>query len=408
MTERAATKRGKHARTPMSEPPGGERSFVVSGAASQGIRLEEVSRRFGSTTALDGLDLDIPNRSFTVLVGPSGCGKTTCLRLIAGLERPDAGRVLIGDRDVTGVPARDRRIAMVFQDFALYPHLSVEANISFGLRLQTRHDRRNGLSRSQIEQRVAATTDLLAISELRRRRPGQLSGGQRQRVALARAIVREPTVFLMDEPLSNLDAQLRAQTRAELIRLHRRLDTTIVYVTHDQVEALTMGSRLAVMDRGSIVQVGDPATVYGTPATTFVARFMGTPPMNLVRADARRSRRTTRLHGPGLRGGIMANTLPEEIEVGWRPGHAELQEGEDRHDGFDGMVLTGTIEVEELLGDEILVTVDGLWGRAGILRPAGANGIAVGDPVTIRVPQQRLHLFDGRSGLRLSADATPR
>jgi multiple sugar transport system ATP-binding protein len=241
------------------------------------IRLEGVTKRFRDVRAVDDISLEIRDGEFMVLLGPSGCGKTTLLRSIAGLEQIDAGRVLIGGRDVTPLPPRKRRIAMVFQSYAVFPHLSVYENIAFGLRM-------TGVPRPELQRRVMSAAALLHIEDLLARHPSQVSGGQRQRIAVARAIAMEPVVLLMDEPLSNLDALLRLEMRAELKRLLRELGSTTVYVTHDQVEALSMGDRIAVMSAGSILQVGDPLTIYDRPANRFVGGFIGSPPMNFLRA----------------------------------------------------------------------------------------------------------------------------
>jgi len=241
-----------------------------------GIAFEGVSKRFGGVEAVAGLDLDVRDEEFLVLLGPSGCGKTTVLRLIAGLESVTEGTLSIGDRVVNDVEAKDRDVAMVFQSYALYPHLSVYRNVESPLAA------RRLLSRAERDERVRSVTAMLGLGDLLDRKPGALSGGQRQRVALARAIVSRPSAFLMDEPLSNLDAALRAQTRVELADLHRQLATTFVYVTHDQVEAMTMADRLAILDAGRLQQVGTPREVYDAPRNLFVACFIGSPPMNTV------------------------------------------------------------------------------------------------------------------------------
>ncbi|MGI4788722.1 MAG: ABC transporter ATP-binding protein [Janthinobacterium lividum] len=246
------------------------------------VSLHNLYKRFGAVAAVNNLNLEIKDREFMVLVGPSGCGKTTALRMIAGLEEISDGDIKIGDRVVNGVSPKDRDIAMVFQNYALYPHMTVFDNMAFGLKL--RH-----IPKDQIKKRVDDAAGLLGIEALLARRPGQLSGGQRQRVALGRAIVREPQVFLMDEPLSNLDAKLRVQTRSELIKLHRRLGITTVYVTHDQVEAMTMGDRIAVMKDGVLQQCAPPMEIYAHPANIFVAGFIGTPSMNFLPAKLSKS-----------------------------------------------------------------------------------------------------------------------
>ena len=241
------------------------------------VVLKNLTKTFKNVVAVNDMNLEIKDKEFLVLVGPSGCGKTTALRMVAGLEEATEGEIYIGDRLVNDVSPKDRDIAMVFQNYALYPHMSVYDNMAFGLKLRK-------VPREQIKQRVAETADLLGLSDLLNRKPKQLSGGQRQRVALGRAIVREPKVFLMDEPLSNLDAKLRVQTRAELIKLHRRLGITTIYVTHDQVEAMTMGDRIAVMKDGIVQQVDTPLGLYNHPANMFVAGFIGTPSMNFLDA----------------------------------------------------------------------------------------------------------------------------
>jgi multiple sugar transport system ATP-binding protein len=259
-----------------------------------GVSFRNVSKIYGKDVkAVDNLNLEIRDKEFMVLVGPSGCGKTTALRMVAGLEEITDGEILIGDHKVNDVPPKDRDIAMVFQNYALYPHMNVYDNIAFGLRLrelgstfwQLSHMKEAKRIKQDIDRRVRATAEMLGIDQLLHRRPKELSGGQRQRVALGRAIVREPKVFLMDEPLSNLDAKLRIQTRAELIKLHRKLGITTIYVTHDQVEAMTMGQRIAIMKDGLLQQCDTPEVVYARPANRFVAGFIGSPPMNFLPAE---------------------------------------------------------------------------------------------------------------------------
>ncbi len=241
------------------------------------VSLRNISKSFdgGNTFAINGLNLGIENKEFCVLVGPSGCGKSTTLRMIAGLEDPTSGDLYIGDRQVNNIPPKDRNIAMVFQNYALYPHMTVYENMAFGLKLRK-------YPASEIETRVKEAAGILGLEKLLKRKPRELSGGQRQRVALGRAIVRKPLAFLFDEPLSNLDAKLRNQTRTEIHRLHIRLQTTMIYVTHDQIEAMTLGQRIVVMNDGVIQQIGDPTTVYDKPVNKFVAGFIGTPPMNFL------------------------------------------------------------------------------------------------------------------------------
>ncbi len=289
------------------------------------VTFDHVTKQFGAeATAVNDLNLEVNDGEFLVLVGPSGCGKTTALRCVAGLETISEGKLLIGDRVVNDVVPKDRDIAMVFQSYALYPHMSVYDNLAFGLKLRK-------IPKPEIDRRVREAAGILGLEKLLDRRPRALSGGQRQRVALGRAIVREPQVFLMDEPLSNLDAKLRVQTRAEILRLHQRLKTTVIYVTHDQVEAMTMGDRIAVMRDGILQQVGTPQQLYGHPTNMFVAGFIGSPAMNFVTAHKDGSTLRVGEHVLAVEG-KAAEVIQDlddgaEIRVGFRPEHLELGAG---------------------------------------------------------------------------------
>ena len=314
------------------------------------IRLERISKTYpgGKTPAVRDVSLVIGDREFMVLLGPSGCGKTTLLRTIAGLEYPDTGRVMIGDREVTDLPPRKREIAMVFQSYAVFPHLKVFENIAFGLRMRKRPN-------SEVKQRVERAAGLLQLEPFLDRYPAQLSGGQRQRVAVARAIVMEPSVLLMDEPLSNLDALLRLQFRAELKKLVHELQTTTVYVTHDQVEALSMGDRIAVMQQGDIVQVADPMVVYDQPATKFVGGFIGNPPMNLLNGSVTRENGHARVQIgrqslPAPAG--LTDEVNGDVLVGIR---AENIQADTDGDGAPGSLAAETLVVEPL-GSHLLLT----------------------------------------------------
>jgi ABC-type sugar transport system ATPase subunit len=309
----------------------------------------------GPIVAVQDLTLDVADGEFLILVGPSGCGKSTALRMVAGLERISDGTIAIGDRVVNDVPPKDRDIAMVFQNYALYPHMTVEKNLGFGLR-------RRRTPREDVQRRVDEVSRMLRLDDLLRRRPGQLSGGQRQRVAMGRALVREPEVFLLDEPLSNLDAKLRVQMRSELKRLHDRIGVTTIYVTHDQVEAITLGERIAVLSDGVLQQVGQPQEVYDHPANVFVAGFIGSPPMNLLQGAAS--------HGFVTVGDVqlVVPWAPSgEVLVGLRPEGLRLVGSEHQ-----GPVFEVCVDVVEPLGDEVLV--HGSVAAANGTAPTEAEG----------------------------------
>jgi multiple sugar transport system ATP-binding protein len=382
-------------------------------SAMPGIRIDGVSKAYkNGPRAVDDVSLEVRQGEFMVLVGPSGCGKSTLLKLIAGIEETSAGAIHIGGRDVTHLDPRKRDIAMVFQNYALYPHLSVRANLGFGLKLRK-------AAKSDIAARVDAVARILGLEEMLERKPGELSGGQRQRVAMGRAIVREPQAFLMDEPLSNLDAKLRVSMRAQLSRLHERLGVTTVYVTHDQVEAMTLGQRVAVLRGGVLQQCDTPEMLFEHPANLFVAAFIGSPAMNLVEAavedgEARfGSCRVPLAPGSGLRGRIVLGVRPHDLRIG------------------GGVGISGRVQVVERLGTEtnVVVGIDAPRLRARALSDAIDAGpdddvllaeddrasftvvlearapVAVGDTIELAVDPQRLHGFDIETGEALGAPA---
>jgi ABC-type sugar transport system ATPase subunit len=360
------------------------------------VVLEHVTKQFGDVVAVRDLTLEAHDREFLVLLGPSGCGKSTALRMVAGLEDPTDGSIRIGDRVVDDVEAKDRNVAMVFQSYALYPHMTVRKNIEFPLRTR----KVDAAERARL---VADAADTLDLASLLDRKPAQLSGGQRQRVALARAIVRRPAAFLMDEPLSNLDAKLRVQTRAELVELQRRLGTTVLYVTHDQVEAMTMGHRIAIMSDGVLQQVGPPQTVYEAPANLFVARFIGNPPMNTVTGPVVPD-------GDGLSVAIVASRIPlpppyaravttaglTGVVVGVRP--------EDLRLSADGL-LPATVSVVESLGHERHVICRLEDGQMVIVRQTASDQApGEGSMVRLAATPGKLHVFDVDTEQRIAPE----
>ncbi len=348
-----------------------------------GVAYEEATRRFGETVAVAELTLDIADGEFMVLVGPSGSGKTTALRLLAGLEPLDGGHIRIGDRVVDDVPPRGRDIAMVFQDYALYPQMSVRQNLAFGLRMRK-------LPKAEIDAQVTRSAEMLGLEKLLDRKPRQLSGGQRQRVALGRALVRDPQVFLMDEPLSNLDAKLRTQTRAEIRRLQREVDTTTVYVTHDQVEAMTMGDRIAVMRDSVLEQCGAPEEVYARPANTFVAAFIGSPAMQIGRFTADRGNGRVTLASGELRLDVgAADSVPDEVMMGVRPEHTRLWGTEPDLLG----PIQGSVTYVESLGRETLIGVTAAGGAPFVVQAEGHIRRDPGDAVEFGVRKGWLYLF---------------
>ncbi len=351
------------------------------------LELEGLRKSFGATEVLRQIDLSLASGEMLVIVGASGCGKSTLLRMVAGLETPSSGRILLEGRDITSVDPAARDIAMVFQNYALYPHMTVFDNMAYGLRIR-------GLAREDIARRVDVAAALLGLSELLGRKPRQLSGGQRQRVAMGRAIVREPKLFLFDEPLSNLDATLRVRTRAEIRRLQRRLGVTSLYVTHDQVEAMTLGDRLLVLHQGRPAQLATPMEVFDRPADTYVAGFIGAPAMNFLPAILTDRGTAAKLDaGPLLRFVDGSRDRPDgtKLTIGVRPEHIRT--------GADGVSLR--IDLIEPLGSETLVHghLAAPGESAVVVRLAGRS--PEGDTLTIEFPPQEIHVFDAETGLRL-------
>ncbi len=361
------------------------------------IRIEGLTRSFGDVRAVDDISIEVADGDFLVLLGPSGCGKTTLLRMIAGLLEPSAGRILLGERDITHLPARQRDLAMVFQSYALYPHLSVERNIGFPLRAAR-------VPRAEIRSRVREVAGQLELDHLLDRRPRELSGGQRQRVALGRALVRDPQAFLMDEPLSNLDAKLRTTTRTELTALHRRLGRTFIYVTHDQVEAMSMATRVALFNDGQVEQIGTPTQVYDTPASVFVAGFLGAPPMNLLTARVEAAGPLLTVQAPGLRIPLWPGSAPSrDVTLGIRPESLHRVPADDAATGerHPRVEIDGVVTAIENLGSEKVAWCD-VHGQAVALRGPRPLGLAVGERTRLGVDPARVHLFDRASGRRLA------
>jgi multiple sugar transport system ATP-binding protein len=361
------------------------------------IKLEQLTRKYGTVTAVDNVNLDINDDEFLVLVGPSGCGKTTTLRMVAGLEDISSGSVYIGDRRVNDVEPKDRDIAMVFQSYALYPHMSVYDNMAFGLKMRK-------VAPTEIERRIQEASSMLGIGHLLKRKPRELSGGQRQRVALGRAIVREPAVFLMDEPLSNLDAQVRANTRTELLRIHQRVKNTVMYVTHDQVEAMTMGDRIVVMKDGVVQQVASPKEIYGHPANKFVASFIGSPPMNFLDAELQMKGDSAVLSGPAFAFSIngasaqkLANLPSRSVTLGVRPEDVIVSSGAAATGDSAGM--RSRVDVVETLGAEqhLFLMADGS-SHALLARVNSDFHAQIGDQVSATIDPGKLHVFDRESG----------
>jgi multiple sugar transport system ATP-binding protein len=362
------------------------------------VTYKNVYKRFGDVTAVRDVSIDIADKEFIVFVGPSGCGKSTCLRMLAGLEEISDGQILIGDRIVNDVPPKDRDIAMVFQSYALYPHMSVYDNMAFGLKLRK-------TPKAEIDRRVNEAAEILGLQQLLDRKPKALSGGQRQRVAVGRAIVREPAVFLMDEPLSNLDAKLRVSARAEISKLHKRLGTTFIYVTHDQVEAMTMGDRIAVLKDGELMQIDSPRTLYTLPNNIFVAGFIGSPSMNFFNATlvGEEGRLFVdvgdfRIMVPEDRKSAYSGYVGKEVVLGMRP--------EDVHSptyappNIAASPIKGTVEVIELLGHELHLYVTS--GRNNFVAIVDTRlAPSVGSEIDLVVNADHMHLFDRNTELAI-------
>ena len=362
------------------------------------VTYEHVYKRFGDVVAVSDLDIKIADKEFLVFVGPSGCGKTTSLRLLAGLEEITQGNIYIGDRLVNDVPPKDRDIAMVFQSYALYPHMSVYDNMAFGLKLRK-------TPKQDIDRRVHDSASMLGIETLLDRKPKQLSGGQRQRVALGRAIVREPHVFLMDEPLSNLDAKLRVQTRAEISKLHQRLETTFIYVTHDQVEAMTMGTRIAVMKDGLLQQTDSPQVLYDTPSNMFVAGFIGSPSMNffdaqLVERDGKMTVdcKDFSVEVPENRTAAYRQHMGKEIIFGIRP--EDLHDPEFTPPGITEALVEAKVDVTELMGSEVIVYLTTEHTQfLGRFDPR--TSARVGNTIQAAFNLDYMHIFDKQTELTI-------
>ena len=349
------------------------------------LSLKKLVKAYGQTEVLHGIDLDVADGEFVVFVGPSGCGKSTTLRMIAGLEEVTSGAIEIGGRVVNNLEPKERDIAMVFQNYAIYPHMSVRKNIAFGLRTSK-------MSRADKDKRIDEVAGILGMTDLLERKPSQLSGGQRQRVAIGRAMVRDPAVFLFDEPLSNLDAQLRTQMRLEIKKLHQRVGNTIVFVTHDQVEAMTMADRIVIMKDGHIQQVGTPDQVYHKPANTFVAQFIGAPSMNMLDAQLIGGR-VNLPEGASLDMGLQRDPTDGSIVLGVRP--------DDLMPTDAAPLIEGRVSVREPLGAETLIYVETPGGEV-VAKADGRNPPAVGEVVRLGADPANMHVFDRGTGAVLT------
>jgi multiple sugar transport system ATP-binding protein len=362
------------------------------------VTYRNVYKRYGDVTVVKDLNMEVADKEFVVFVGPSGCGKSTNLRMLAGLEEISEGEILIGDRVVNDVPPKDRDIAMVFQSYALYPHMSVYDNMAFGLKLRK-------TPKAEIDHRVKEAAEILGLAHLLDRKPKALSGGQRQRVAVGRAIVREPAVFLMDEPLSNLDAKLRVTARAEISKLHKRLGTTFIYVTHDQVEAMTMGDRIAVLNDGILQQMDSPRTLYRRPANVFVAGFIGSPSMNFFNATLVSEEGKLivdagdfRVAVPDERKPIYGDYVGKEVVFGIRPEHVHAPQFAPPD--TIGARMTGTVEVIELLGHELHLYLNS--GKNNFVATVDTRlMVDVGNTIDLEMDMNNMHLFDKNTELAI-------
>jgi len=369
------------------------------------VVIENLSKYFDKVEAVKNFELEIDDREFVVLVGPSGCGKSTTLRCVAGLEEVTGGKIYIGDQMVNDLPPKDRNIAMVFQDYALYPHMSVYHNMGFGLKLRK-------YSKTEIAQRVKEAADILGIEELLHRKPRELSGGQRQRVAVGRAIVRKPSVFLFDEPLSNLDAKLRVQMRAELSKLHQTLGTTIIYVTHDQVEAMTMGTKIVIMKDGEIQQVGTPMEVYEYPVNLFVAGFMGSPGMNFIptKIISKDSglyvgAESFDLLIPSQKEKHLQGKINEEVIFGIRP--ENIQEKSFAEKSIQGSTIKAVVDVVEPLGSEVQLNVT-FGEHAIVARIDPRTQVRINEEIELVLNMDKIHIFEKEPpNLRVKTEERP-
>ncbi|MFL9709390.1 ABC transporter ATP-binding protein [Methylobacillus sp. Pita1] len=369
------------------------------------LSLQRLGKQFAHTRILQEIDLDIASGEFIVLVGPSGCGKSTLLRILAGLEEADEGQVILDGRSINRLPPRERNMALVFQDYALYPHKTVYDNLAFGLIIR-------GTPKQEIQQKVHAAADLLQLTPLLQRKPAALSGGQRQRVAIGRALVRDAQLFLFDEPLSNLDAKLRTEMRMEIKRLHQRIGKTMIYVTHDQVEAMTLADRIAVINHGRIEQLGTPAEIYQSPATTFVAGFMGSPPMNLLDLPLQWSAdyRSAFIAGQSVPVNHLEIEPEQQITLGIRPEHLHIDDA--ALNGQAALRLNAAVELIEPLGAETIATLrlEQLTANLGQYtvqaRLPGHQTVSPAQQLQIHVAHANLHWFDGEQGTRIATRQT--